>query len=70
MKIALAGPKGYEPGATIVAEAMKTGAEFDFTTDPREAVAGADIVYTDVWTSMGPGKGGGGPGSGACCRIR
>ena len=56
MKIALAGPKGYEPGATIVAEAMKTGAEFDFTTDPREAVEGADIVYTDVWTSMGQEK--------------
>jgi len=56
MKIALAGPKGYEPGATIVAEAMKTGAEFDFTTDPYEAVAGADIVYTDVWTSMGQEK--------------
>lgn len=56
MKVALAGPKGYEPGATIVAEAMKTGAEFDFTTDPREAVAGADIVYTDVWTSMGQEK--------------
>jgi ornithine carbamoyltransferase len=53
MKIMLAGPKGYEPGATIRAEAMKTGALFDFTTDPREAVAGADIVYTDVWTSMG-----------------
>ncbi|MDQ5978376.1 MAG: ornithine carbamoyltransferase [Verrucomicrobiota bacterium] len=53
MKVALAGPKGYEPGATIVAEAMATGAEFDFTTDPYEAVAGADIVYTDVWTSMG-----------------
>src|SRR5882757_5148758 len=53
MKVALAGPKGYEPGATIRAEAMKTGAEFVFTTDPYEAVAGADIVYTDVWTSMG-----------------
>lgn len=53
MKVALAGPRGYEPGATILAEAMKTGAEFDFTTDPFEAVDGADIVYTDVWTSMG-----------------
>jgi ornithine carbamoyltransferase len=56
MRIALAGPKGYEPGATIMAEAMKIGAEFDFTTDPYEAVAGADIVYTDVWTSMGQEK--------------
>ena len=56
MKITLAGPKGYEPGATICAEAMRTGAEFDFTTDPREAVEGADIVYTDVWTSMGQEK--------------
>lgn len=56
MKIALAGPKGYEPGATICAEAMRTGAAFDFTTDPREAVEGADIVYTDVWTSMGQEK--------------
>lgn len=56
MKIALAGPKGYEPGATICAEAMRVGAEFDFTTDPREAVEGADIVYTDVWTSMGQEK--------------
>jgi ornithine carbamoyltransferase len=56
MKIALAGPKGYEPGATICAEAMRLGAEFDFTTDPREAVEGADVVYTDVWTSMGQEK--------------
>jgi ornithine carbamoyltransferase len=56
MKIALAGPKGYAPGATICDEAMRIGAEFDFTTDPREAVEGADIVYTDVWTSMGQEK--------------
>ena len=56
MKITLAGPKGYEPTATICAEAMQIGAEFDFTTDPREAVEGADIVYTDVWTSMGQEK--------------
>ena len=56
MKVMLAGPKSYEPGAAICNEAMKTGAEFDFTTDPREAVEGADIVYTDVWTSMGQEK--------------
>lgn len=56
MQIALAGPRGYEPGATIRAEAMRLGANFDFTTDPYEAVDGADIVYTDVWTSMGQEK--------------
>ena len=50
MKIALAGPAGHEPGKEISALA---GKNFHFTNDPREAVAGADIVYTDVWTSMG-----------------
>ncbi len=56
MKIALAGPKGYEPGATIRAEVRKLGSGFQFTTDPYEAVDGADVVYTDVWTSMGQEK--------------
>lgn len=53
MKISLAGPKGYEPGAEIRAEVRKLGGGFHFTTDPFEAVEHADIVYTDVWTSMG-----------------
>lgn len=56
MKISLAGPKGYEPGAAIRADVKKLGGGFQFTTDPYEAVAGADIVYTDVWTSMGQEK--------------
>ena len=55
MKVALAGPKGYEPGlqikALLKAEGFAGG--YCFTTDPFEAVADADIVYTDVWTSMG-----------------
>ena len=50
MKVALAGPAGHEPGKEISALA---GGNFQFTRDPLEAVAGADIVYTDVWTSMG-----------------
>ncbi len=53
MKVSLAGPTGYEPAREIRAVVEKTGGKFHFTTDPREAVAGADIVYTDVWTSMG-----------------
>ena len=55
MKISLAGPKGHEPGPRIREHLKAEGREIDFqyTTDPREAVWGADIVYTDVWTSMG-----------------
>ena len=55
MKIALAGPKDYAPGAEIRAQLAAEGraADFQFTTDPFEAVQGADIVYTDVWASMG-----------------
>jgi ornithine carbamoyltransferase len=55
MKVALAGPKGYEPGPQIKALLKTEGlaSAYRFTTDPFEAVADADIVYTDVWTSMG-----------------
>jgi len=55
MGISLAGPAGHEPGAAIrdQLEAEGRKADFEFTTDPYRAVAGADIVYTDVWASMG-----------------
>ena len=55
MKLALAGPKSRAPGAKIQALLKAEGRTLDyqFTTDPVEAVAGADLVYTDVWTSMG-----------------
>src|SRR5271157_1743071 len=51
MRVSLAGPKGFEPGAQIRAllKAEGRAADFSFTADPGEAVAGADIVYTDVW---------------------
>jgi len=52
----VASPKGYELPATIVeqAEALAShGARLRLFNDPREAVAGADAVYTDTWTSMG-----------------
>ncbi len=51
-------PKGYEPNPLIfksaVREAQKLGSPIpEVSGDPFEAVAGADVVYTDVWTSMG-----------------
>ena len=50
-------PEKYFPDAALIAEcqaiAMETGATLDFQTDPAKAVQGADVVYTDVWVSMG-----------------
>ncbi|MBI3884720.1 MAG: ornithine carbamoyltransferase [Opitutae bacterium] len=53
MTVALGGPPGFEPSPEIRGLAAKTGGRFHYTADPFEAVAGADIVYTDVWASMG-----------------
>jgi ornithine carbamoyltransferase len=55
MKISLSGPAGFEPGEKIRAllKAEGRALDFEFTTDPMKAVSGADIVYTDVWASMG-----------------
>jgi ornithine carbamoyltransferase len=46
-------PPGYEPDPAVVAQARGTGGTVTVTTEPDEAVRGADVVYTDVWTSMG-----------------
>ncbi|MBP9912882.1 MAG: ornithine carbamoyltransferase [Opitutaceae bacterium] len=55
MKISLTGPAEYAPGAEIKALLKTEGltADYHFTTDPYAAVKDADIVYTDVWASMG-----------------
>jgi len=52
MQIAVATPARYQPNAAIVEQANKFG-RITITDDPAEAVAQADAVYTDVWTSMG-----------------
>jgi len=52
----VASPKGYELPASIVEQAAKLarhGARLRLFTNPAKAVAGADAVYTDTWTSMG-----------------
>ncbi len=55
--VVAATPPGYEPDEAAVsasrADADRTGGSLDLTSDPREAVRGADVLYTDVWTSMG-----------------
>jgi ornithine carbamoyltransferase len=56
-RIRLATPPGYEPNSGIVADAQEiarqTGAVIELLSDPREAVAGVDAIYTDAWASMG-----------------
>ncbi|GHV47960.1 ornithine carbamoyltransferase [Clostridia bacterium] len=52
MNVTLACPKGYEPDGSVL-DFAKTYGNFILTDDPEEAARGADVVYTDVWASMG-----------------
>jgi ornithine carbamoyltransferase len=53
----LARPEGYGPDKTMLKKSLElakvSGARIEITEDPQEAVKGADVIYTDVWTSMG-----------------
>jgi len=56
ISVHIATPAGYQIPAHVIEDAMRGaigGARVRTFTDPREAAAGADAVYTDVWTSMG-----------------
>jgi ornithine carbamoyltransferase len=57
MAMRMASPAGYEPSREVVRTARRfardTGASIEFFDSPEEAVAGAQAVYTDTWTSMG-----------------
>jgi ornithine carbamoyltransferase len=57
VNLRIATPENYAPAAEVIAEtkrvARETKAKIELFTDPREAVAGAQGVYTDSWTSMG-----------------
>jgi len=59
MEVAIGAPAGYQPAAPVLAQAEAlavrygTDGRFQVTSDPAEAVAGADVVATDTWASMG-----------------
>ena len=60
MHFVAAAPKKYWPDAALIAQceavAKETGATLTFEEDPKKAVVGADVLYTDVWVSMGEPK--------------
>lgn len=57
MQVVISSPAGYKPDSEIVAlaqaDAMKGGGCIEWVEDPFEAAQGADVLYTDVWASMG-----------------
>ena len=57
MDVTIASPSGFEPNPTVLAKALKdaeaTGAKLMVEKDPQKAIMNADVVYTDVWASMG-----------------
>lgn len=57
LHVVIASPQGYKPDPTLVAlaqeDAKENGGVVEVIDDPLEAVIGADVLYTDVWASMG-----------------
>lgn len=57
MNITIATPEGFEPNDKVLTsakeDALETGAKFEVIEDPFEAARNADVIYTDVWASMG-----------------
>ena len=53
IETSVASPAGHEPTDLDLDRVLTSGGSVQVTDNPREAVEGADVVYTDVWTSMG-----------------
>jgi len=53
MPFVAATPPGYRPDERVVEIAREAGGHVELVEDPHEAVRGADVLYADVWTSMG-----------------
>ena len=56
MKISVACPDNYQPRAEIIEFGKTYGDKFNLTSDIFDAACGADVIYTDVWVSMGDEK--------------
>jgi ornithine carbamoyltransferase len=52
-RLTVACPPGYEPDARVMEKVQRLGGQVTVTADAREAATDADVLYTDVWTSMG-----------------
>ena len=52
-RLTAACPAGYGPAPEVLALVRRLGGRVEVTPDPRAAATGADVLYTDVWTSMG-----------------
>jgi ornithine carbamoyltransferase len=52
-RLRIACPEGFDPDPNVLSVARAKGAEVEIVRDPREAARGADVLYTDVWISMG-----------------
>ncbi|WP_292521189.1 ornithine carbamoyltransferase [Methanoculleus sp.] len=53
MEIVVASPDGYQPKVEVIDLARARGARVSVVTDPAEAARDADVLYTDIWVSMG-----------------
>ncbi|HIE31510.1 MAG TPA: ornithine carbamoyltransferase [Methanosarcinales archaeon] len=56
MHLSVACPAGYEPDRTVLRHARELDGDVMVVNDPKEAASGADVLYTDVWVSMGDEK--------------
>ncbi|AGK61961.1 ornithine carbamoyltransferase [Archaeoglobus sulfaticallidus PM70-1] len=53
IKMVYSTPAGYEPDQSILEKALELGGSIEYVREPEEAVKDADVIYTDVWASMG-----------------
>ena len=53
MNLTVACPKGYEPDKKLYKKAVSLNPDIKIVSDPKEAAHDADVLYTDVWISMG-----------------